>query len=225
MTTMTEKIKLLLVDDHSLFRESLGRLLNSEEDLALVGNCSTIEEALEVLEQQKIDLVLLDFDLGDQHGITFLDQLKKRGSETRVLMVTAGMSDTDKLRVLEYGVAGIFLKHGPPGDLLQAIHKVVSGEPALDPSTVQLLIKTATSPERKVPETPTLTKREKEVLKGVFEGLTNKEISARLNISEGYVKAVLQQLFDKTGVRSRSQLVRIALEKYSEYGLDLDQEH
>jgi len=220
---MTEKIRLLLIDDHSLFRESLGRLLNSEEDLELIGNCSAIDEAFAVLEQQKIDLILLDFDLGDQHGITFLEQLKKRGHESRVLMVTAGMNDADKLRALEYGVSGIFLKHSPPAELLEAIHKVVEGEPSLDASTVQLLIKTATAPERKGPETPNLTKREKEVLKGVFEGLTNKEIAAQLNISEGYVKAVLQQLFDKTGVRSRSQLVRIALEKYAEYGLDLAQ--
>ncbi len=219
---MTSKIKLVLVDDHSLFREGLGRLLSAEEDLELVANCSSIEDALAALERNQIDLVLLDFDLGEQQGINFFDRAKKQGYEGRVLMVTAGMSDADTLRALDRGAAGIFLKHSPPAELLKAIHKVVNGERWLDSSAARVLTASAVSSQTKAHRPSTLNARERAVLKGVFEGLTNKEIAARLDISEGYVKAVLQQLFDKTGVRSRSQLVRIALEKYTEYGLDKD---
>jgi two-component system, NarL family, nitrate/nitrite response regulator NarL len=219
---MKAKIKLVLVDDHSLFREGLGRLLSAEEDLELVGNCSSIEDALAVLDKNKVDLILLDFDLGEQQGTSFLDRAKKQGYEGRVLMVTAGMSDADILRALDHGTAGIFLKHSPPVELLEAIRKVVQGERWLDPSSARVLNTSAISSQGRAQNSPTLNARERAVLKGVFEGLTNKEIGVRLNISEGYVKAVMQQLFDKTGVRSRSQLVRIALEKYAQYGLDSD---
>jgi DNA-binding NarL/FixJ family response regulator len=139
-------------------------------------------------------------------------------------MVTAGMSDADTLRALESGAAGIFLKHSPPGDLITAIHKVFAGEPWLDSGAVRSLVAAAGSNQEKMRASPQLNERERSVLKAVFEGLTNKEIASKLNISEGYVKAVLQQLFQKTGVRSRSQLVRIALERQTQYGLNLDTE-
>jgi DNA-binding NarL/FixJ family response regulator len=213
---MPRQIRILLVDDHSLFRESLSRLLQGESDLNIIANCATATEALELLKSTEVDLVLLDYDLGDEQGSSFLVQSKASGFTGRVLMVTAGMSDTGTLRALEDGAAGIFLKHSPPSQLVEAIEKVMNGEVWLDSKAVRSLIAGANSKSEEQRTSQPLSTRERAVLKSVFEGLTNKEIAALLQISESSVKAVLQQLFDKTGVRSRSQLVRIALEQHSQ---------
>lgn len=204
------------MDDHGLFRESLSRLLQAEPDLEIVGNCSNVAEALASLDREHVDLVLLDFDLGEQEGSLFLDTAKSKGFDGRVLMVTAGMSDAGTLRALESGASGIFLKHSPPAQLIEAIYKVMAGEMWLDPKAVRSLVAGASGRTEEHRTSQPLTERERAVLKGVFEGHTNKEIAAGLEISEGSVKAVMQQLFDKTGVRTRSQLVRIALERLTQ---------
>jgi DNA-binding NarL/FixJ family response regulator len=212
---MDEKIRLLLVDDHTLFREGLARLLEAESGLELMGNFSSIDEALKALEDDAVDVVLLDFDLGEKNGLQFFRAFRLRGFEGKVLMVTAGMSDADTHRVLKEGAAGIFLKHSPPADLITAIRRVAAGEAWIDSNSLKSLIGT-TSARANAPGVPTFSDREQAVLKGVFEGLTNKEIAVHLGISESYVKAVLQQLFAKTAVRTRSQLVRVALERHIE---------
>jgi two-component system, NarL family, nitrate/nitrite response regulator NarL len=210
---MGQEIRILLVDDHSLFRESLSRLLEAEPDLRIAGSCGSATEALEILEREKADVVLLDFDLGEEQGSKFLENAARRGFTGRVLMVTAGMSDAGTLRALEGGASGVFLKHSPPAQLIDAIHKVVNGEMWLDPKAVRSLVAGAAGKSEEQRANQPLSARERTVLKSVFEGLTNKEIAANLQISESSVKAVMQQLFDKTGVRTRSQLVRIALER------------
>jgi DNA-binding NarL/FixJ family response regulator len=204
------------VDDHGLFRESLSRLLQAEPDFRIAGTCGSVTEALAVLDQEQIDLVLLDYDLGEEQGSGFLESARQKGFAGRVLMVTAGMSDAGTLRALESGAAGIFLKHSPPAQLVEAINKVMSGEMWLDPRAVRSLVAGASGKSDEQRTSQPLTDRERAVLKGVFEGLTNKEIAVKLQTSEGTVKAVMQQLFDKTGVRTRSQLVRIALERLTE---------
>ena len=213
---MGQEIRILLVDDHSLFRESLSRLLQAEPDLRIVGTCSTATEALALIDRERVDLVLLDYDLGEQQGSQFLDAIRSKPFEGRILMVTAGMSDTGTLRAMEAGAAGIFLKHSPPAQLVEAIYKVMRGEMWLDSRAVRSLVAGATGKSAEQRSGQPFTQRERSVLKGVFEGFTNKEIAAQLQISEGSVKAVLQQLFDKTGVRTRSQLVRIALESFNQ---------
>jgi two-component system, NarL family, nitrate/nitrite response regulator NarL len=213
---MGREIRILLVDDHSLFRESLSRLLEAEPDLRIAGNCSNVTEALAILDREPVDLVLLDYDLGEQEGSLFFEALKSRTLNCRVLMVTAGMSDSGTLRALEGGAAGIFLKHSPPSQLVEAIYRVMRGEMWLDPRAVRSLVAGVSGKSEEQRTMQPLTAREQAVLRGVFEGFSNKEIGARLQISEGSVKAVMQQLFDKTGVRTRSQLVRIALENLAQ---------
>jgi DNA-binding NarL/FixJ family response regulator len=212
---MEAKIRLLLIDDHTLFREGLARLLEADTALELVGSSPSTDAALEVLKEGKVHVVLLDFDLGEKNGFEFLRTFRQCGYQGRVLMVTGGMSAADTSRALKEGAAGIFLKHNPPSELITAIFRVARGETWMDASSLHSLLGVSTS-EREQEGTPKLNDREQAVLKGVFEGLTNKEISTRLDISESYVKAVLQQLFAKTGVRTRSQLVRVALEKHIE---------
>jgi DNA-binding NarL/FixJ family response regulator len=208
------------VDDHGLFRESLSRLLDLEPDFEIAATCATVREALAVLSGDRIDVVLLDYDLGDDHGLSLLEELRQRAPNPRsraprVLMVTAGMGSTGTLRAFESGTAGVFLKHSPPAQLVEAIRKVAAGEMWLDTRAVPSLVAGATGKPDPQQPTQELTPRERTVLKAVFEGLSNKEIGAQLQISESSVKAVLQQLFDKTGVRTRGQLVRIALEQHS----------
>jgi len=208
------------VDDHSLFRESLSRLLQSEPGFRMVGSCASVAEALPIIASEKPDLILLDYDLGEEQGTAALDAIRGQGFTGRILMVTAGMSDAATVRVLEGGSEGIFLKHSSPAQLVDAIHRVIAGEPWLDPRAMRSLIAGATRKSEEQRSSQSLTGRERVVLQGVFEGLTNKEIAAQLRVSEGAVKAVMQQLFDKTGVRTRSQLVRIALEKRAEEWLN-----
>jgi DNA-binding NarL/FixJ family response regulator len=206
------KIKILLIDDHTLFREALNRWFESEPDLEIAAHCASATKGVEILGQKPIDLVLLDHDLGKEHGFQFLTDARAKGFTGRVLMVTAGMTDAESVKALRLGVGGIFLKHNSPGVLAQAVRKVMAGETWLDPSSLQAVIEAAKNPEP-AQDRP-FTERESQVLRGVFEGLSNKEIGVRLDISESSVKAALQQLFQKTGVRTRSQLVRIVLEEY-----------
>jgi DNA-binding NarL/FixJ family response regulator len=181
-----------------------------------VGSCATVGEALTIIAREQPDIVLLDYDLGEEQGAVALDEIRKHGFKGRVLMVTAGMSDAATVRVLESGSEGIFLKHSSPAQLVEAIRRMVAGEPWLDPRAMRSLIAGATGKSEEQRSTQVLTTRERFVLHGVFEGLTNKEIATQLQVSEGSIKAVMQQLFDKTGVRTRSQLVRIALERRAE---------
>jgi two-component system, NarL family, nitrate/nitrite response regulator NarL len=208
-----DKIRILLLDDHALFREGLSRLIESEPDFEMAAHCASVSEATNILHHKRIDLVLLDFDLGKEDGFQFIASARQGGFHGRVLMVTAGMTDAESVQALRLGAGGIFAKHSSPGLLAQAIRQVMAGETWLDQSSMQALVEAAKRPER-LPPTRPFTERESQVLQGVFEGLSNKEIGARLSISESSVKAALQQLFQKTGVRTRAQLVRIALEEH-----------
>src|SRR5580693_3820570 len=98
---MAQEIRILLVDDHSLFRDSLSRLLQTEPGFVMVGSCDTVAEALSLIGQEQPDIVLLDYDLGEEQGSAALDEIRKRGYQGRILMVTAGMSDAVTVRVLE----------------------------------------------------------------------------------------------------------------------------
>ena len=210
---MTTPIRILLLDDHVLFREGLSRLLAEEPGLRVAGQCSSSDEALQALAGgMEADLILLDFDLGEQTGFAFLTRARAAGYRGQVLMVTAGMAPSDTVKALDAGASGLFLKHAPPGDLIHAIRATMRGEALLSSSALAALLESARQEEARRGPPLQLTDRERAVLRGVFAGLANKEIGAKLDISEGYVKAVLQQLFGKTGVRTRAQLVRIALE-------------
>ena len=108
------RIRLLLLDDHILFREGLSRLLASEADFEMAGHCGAAAEALELLKQTPVDLVLLDFDLGEDHGSEFISAARKAGFTGKFLMITAGMSATESSIALQLGASGIFLKHNSP---------------------------------------------------------------------------------------------------------------
>jgi DNA-binding NarL/FixJ family response regulator len=204
-------IRALLVDDHALFRESVSRVLTQESVLE-IEHCASIREALQMLAQRPFDLVLLDHDLGSERASQFLPAARQIGFEGRVLVVTAGVSDTEARRLLRQGVAGIFLKQGPLKELSQAIRTVASGGVWLDGSLGHVEDEAAAGQSNP----PLFNDRQRKVLRFLVEGLSNKEIAWRLQISESYVKAILQGLFQKTGVRTRGQLVRVAFEQYED---------
>jgi len=206
-----QRIRLLLVDDHLLFREGLARLLATCPDFDVVEQCSTSSESLRLLSRFDIDIVLLDFDLGDEQGNPLISSARQSGYEGKILMVTAGMTATECAAALKLGASGIVLKQSSLDTLSNAIRLVAEGETWVDQKAVlQMGDRFRQGDSQSFPRT--LTEREDQVLAGVFEGLANKEIATKIGVSESSVKATLQQLFDKTGVRTRSQLVRIALE-------------
>ena len=208
-----KSIRLLLIDDHTLFRESLARLLQSEPGFEVVANCSSLVEAARIVKSREIDMVLLDLDLGTENGADLLDDLQTIGFEGKVILVTAGVNDRDVPGMIRKGIAGIFMKHNPPSLLVQGIRDAMKGAVLFEQDLLRraLEVSEPANSERRHTE---LTTREKLVLSLVFEGLSNKEVADRIQISESAVKSCLQHLFTKTGVRTRSQLVRVALEKY-----------
>jgi len=215
------RIQLLLVDDHILFRESLRRLLASEADFDVVSDCGTTAEACAIVEQCAVDVVLLDFDLARGTALDCMAALRRGRYDGRILVVTGSMTADEASSVLRQGASGIFYKHHSPGLLAQAIRHTASGMTWVDQPAMRVM---SDDQERRrdAHNGGPWTEREKQVLRGIFEGQANKEIGAALGVSESAVKATLQQLFQKTGVRTRSQLVRVALESSL---FDRDQEN
>lgn len=203
--------RILLVDDHALFRESLSRLLAAESDCRVVAQCSNVDEAVACLDKPDFDLMLLDYELGDRRGNEVVAAARQKNLPAKILIVTVGLTRTEIRQMLNAGVAGIFLKNNSPEQLMAAIKTVLRGETWLDPKYQQML---SDLPGGEGGRRARFTERDRQVLRGVFEGLANKEIADRLRVSESAIKASLQQLFAKTGVRTRSQLVRVALEHY-----------
>lgn len=208
-------IRILMVDDHSLFRESLSRLLEGDPSFIVVGQCGTVTEAIASYSDSPIDVVLLDYDLGEEQGSRLLPELKTHLRAAKVLMVTAGMSDVTVFQAMEAGASGVFLKHSSLNQLVIAIQRVAKGEIWLDSAAARSLFGGTSTWRERFERTQPLTSRQSEVLRGILDGLTNKEIAWNLKVSESSVKAVIQELFHKAGVRTRSQLVRIAIEKHS----------
>lgn len=201
-------IRALLVDDHALFRDSVARVLSQEEAFE-IEHCGSIREALQILSQRTFDLVLLDHDLGAERASQFLPAARQAGFEGRVLVVTAWVSDTEARRLMRQGVAGIFLKQGGLQDLANSIRRVAAGG-----ALPEIQQAGAADAGQAAQQPAVFNDRQRKVLRFVLEGLSNKEIAWRLQISESYVKAILQSLFQKTGVRTRGQLVRVAFEQY-----------
>ncbi len=210
--TAKREIAILLVDDHALFRESVARLLAAEPGLRVVAHCHSGEQALETLETAHVDIVLLDFDLGRSDGREFMSLARQQGFSGKILVVTAGVAREQAADLIRSGVSGIFMKHESAASLIEGIRDVIAGKVWFARELLQEAMCPTGAQEKS--RSGRFTDRERKVLSSVFEGLGNKEIADRMEISESSVKATLQQLFSKTGVRTRSQLVRIALEQH-----------
>jgi two-component system nitrate/nitrite response regulator NarL len=212
--TAVQTISLLLLDDHEMFRQGLARVLEKEPGLKVVAQCSSSAEALDVLKKSGATMVLLDVDLGPERALDFVTHAKRNGFEGQILVVTAGISGPQAVQLVQAGVAGIIHKQHSTEALCNSIRQVAAGEVCIEQNYLNSLFR---SVDQTKPQTqPRLTDRDKIVLRFIFHGLTNKDIAARLEISEGAVKASLRQLFGKLGVRTRAQLVKVALEQYKD---------
>jgi DNA-binding NarL/FixJ family response regulator len=187
--------------------------LNQEPGLEVVAHCGSIEDGLEVLTRSRVDIVLLDFDLGGPQGTDFVRIARQRGFLGKILVVTAGVSQGAAAQLIRNGISGIFMKNESADLLAQGIHDVMAGKVWFDRDMLQGAMTSDDGPRSEVSKED-LTERQRHVLRLVFEGLANKEIAQRIGVSESSVKATLQQLFSKMAVHTRSQLVRVVLEQH-----------
>jgi DNA-binding NarL/FixJ family response regulator len=210
----TQNIRLLLVDDHVMFREGLTRMLEREQDLKIVGQCASGTEALALLRGAEVDVVLLDVDLGPERAVDFVAAARQGGFSGRILIVTAGISEQEAVRLVQAGVAGILHKQNSTEVLCRTIRQVAGGEVCLEKTYLGSLFR---SVDRSHGLRPTkLTERDRAVLRYTLQGLSNREIAEKMGLSESAVKASLRQVFGKLKVRTRAQAVKVALEQYKD---------
>jgi two-component system nitrate/nitrite response regulator NarL len=195
-----------------MFRDGLARLFERERGVSIVGQCGSAAEALSALKSSAATMIILDVDLGGDRAIDFVVEAKRRGFTGQVLVVTAGVSGQEAVQLVQSGVSGILHKHHSSDVLLNAVQQVAAGGVFLEKDYLSSLFRSVDRTKNHA--TPQLSEREKDLIRFVFQGLTNKEIGTRLAISEGAVKSSLHQLFEKLGARTRAQLVKLALEQY-----------
>jgi two-component system nitrate/nitrite response regulator NarL len=205
-------IRVLLVDDHAMFREGLLRILAMESDFEIIGEAASVNEALLQL-QKPIDVVLLDVDLGEDRALGFIDRARPAGYQGKILVLTAGIGNREAVQLIRAGVAGILHKHHPTRMLCDAIRKVMTGASCIEDEYLTALFQSVDGSRTEAQ--PSFTQRDRVTVDHVLQGLTNREIAARLNISEAAVKSSLRQVFDKLRVHTRAQLVKVALEQYN----------
>jgi DNA-binding NarL/FixJ family response regulator len=194
-------IRLLVADDHKLVRDALANLLGGREEIEVVGAVATGREAVETAVRTSPDVVLMDLEMPELDGIDATRALQAECPHARVVVLTT-FSDRDRiLGALDAGALGYLLKDADPDEIVRGVHAAARGESPLAPRAAHELIA-----ERSVTRPPTeLSKRESEVLALVAQGLPNKLIAARLEISEKTVKAHLTRVFAQIGVTDRTQ--------------------
>lgn len=201
-----QRIRLVLLDDHVLFRESLAKLLASEPGFELVAECTTPAEALKSLRGSGVDVILVEIGIAKD----FIPYARKARYTGAFLAIAREADATGSALVLRCGASGVFRDSDSSAWLIQAIKLVANGEVWVDHKVIRLLAERY--PQYEDRWFGTLSEREQSVLQGVIDGLSNRNIGVRIGVSESRIKATLQRLFKKASVRTRTQLVRIALE-------------
>lgn len=204
-------IRVLIADDQALLRGSFRLLIDSEDDLTVVGEAADGQQAVTLTRTESPDVVLMDVRMPEMDGITATKQISEN---TRVLILTTFDLDEYVYSALRAGASGFLLKDAPPDDLLKAIRVVASGETLLAPRvTTRLIAEFVRRPARQVFQgLDTLTDREREVLTLIAHGLSNAELSDQLQVSPGTVKTHIGRLLAKLQARDRAQLVIAAYE-------------
>lgn len=205
---MTERIRLLLADDHNVVRAGLHAVLATEPDLLVVEECATAEDAVRIASTVDVDVVLMDLQFGaGMDGATATAAITATADAPRVLILTTYDADVDILAAIEAGACGYLLKDAAPDDLTYAIRAAAKGQPALAPSVANRLM------DRTRNRGSALSQREIEVLQLVADGLSNDKISKRLHLSQATIKSHLVHIYTKLNVDSRTAAVATAQRK------------
>lgn len=203
-----EAIRILIVDDHAMVREGIGRVLRDDGGFE-IRSCGSVAEAVHILQSGETDLLLLDYDLGGERATDLLAQLERIGFQGPTVVLTAHVGNLAATQLVHSGVSGILLKVDSASVLGSRLRDIHAGATWFDIGMETLLRLEETAPSSRAE----FTRREKETLHEIVDGLSNKEIAFKYAVSESAVKATIQRLFFKTGARTRSQLVRLALER------------
>ncbi|SDI03431.1 response regulator [Agrococcus jejuensis] len=206
---MTAPIRVLVVDDHEVVRAGIVALLAAAEGIEVIGEASDGAAAVTRAAALRPDVTLMDLRMPGTSGVEATRALVAADPQARVLVLTTYESDDDILGAIAAGAAGYLLKAAPAAEVVAGIRSVAAGETAIAPSVARALVRAAREPE--APEVA-LSTREAEVLALVAEGLTNRDIGARLFVGEATVKTYLARVFDKLGVSDRTRAVTRAQE-------------
>jgi DNA-binding NarL/FixJ family response regulator len=213
MAKARQPIRILVADDHPIFRDGLRKLLEAEDDVTIVGEASSGNECIQLLSKLKPDILLLDLRMPDKDGLTVLEEVNFDSLATRVILLTATEDDREVVRAMRLGARGVVLKQSATDLLLKSIRKVHSGEIWLDKrltaEVMKAFAKSAEGGPRR--EKPLLSEREMEIVQLVSQGFRNREIGEKLYISEQTVKNHLHNIFDKLGVSDRLELALYAI--------------
>jgi DNA-binding NarL/FixJ family response regulator len=209
-----DKIRVLIVDDHPVFRKGLRQLLEGEESLQCIGTAENGEEVVKMAEELKPDVVIIDVDMPKMTGIEAAEQIKSIYPKTAVLVLSAYKYDHYIVNCIRAGASGYLLKTAPPEELISAICKVYEGLKVYDiDATSRILSKVVSENDKDHSVTVELHSRELEILELVAKGKTNKEISSLLSISDHTVGTHLTNIFNKLQVKSRTEAVLYALQQ------------
>lgn len=206
-------MKIIIVDDHVLFREGLAAIIRSESDMEVIGQAGTVQEAIEIVRELKPEMVLMDFGLPDGTGADATRTILNKHPECKIIFLTMSEEDEDLFAAIRSGAKGYLLKNMHPSKLISTLRSVQKGESALSRSmTLRLMEELARTKEPPRPGDPTLTRRELEVLRELASGLSNQEIAERLFISENTVKYHVHSILEKLNLSDRRDAALYARE-------------
>jgi two-component system response regulator NreC len=211
-----KKTKLLLVDDHTVIRSGLRMLLDNEDDVEIIAEAGTAEEALDKAVEHEPDVVVMDIGLPDASGIDVAASIKERLPGVAIVALTIHEDEEYFFKMLEAGASGYVPKRAAPEELLKAIRTAAQGQVYLYPTLADLLVKDYLSQdeeERTTRNMDGLTPREQEVLTHLAEGLNNPEIGDLLGISPKTVARHRENIMRKLNLHSRTELVKYAIRK------------
>jgi len=203
-------LRVMLVDDHALIRAAVRQAI-SGPDLELVGEAASAEEALELALQVRPDVILLDVDLPGMSGVQLVRELAPRLPETRIVMLTVSTSERDLVEAVRYGAVGYLTKDLSPEALSAGVRSAYQGDLAMSPRLAARLVRGLVAAGKHAPVDPdapgltSLSEREKEVLRRLADGLTDREIASALGISLRTVESHVSSVLHKLGVRNRAQ--------------------
>ncbi|SEL69540.1 two-component system, NarL family, nitrate/nitrite response regulator NarL [Atopomonas hussainii] len=210
---MTAAHPIMLVDDHPMMRRGMRQLLEMEDDLKVIAEANHGQEALEMLKEHHPELILLDNNMPQMNGLETLKKLRQSGFTGRVLLFTVSDAEEDVRAALRHGADGYLLKDMEPEQLIQQVRDALNGDLVVSPTLTRVLAQALRDPQPAQSHAVDLTDRERQVLKMIAGGNSNKMIGRKLGITEGTVKVHVKNLLHKLGLRSRVEAAVWALEK------------